>query len=422
MFLCGILFCAGCMPLVESEQFTPPSPSESSPLPETEVSPSAAPEIEAPATIEELSALLGIHITLPTVLPDGFSLASIGYDGEHEGALQYANGDVTLTFCYSSDPLTVDMQAHTLVLNGFRVYLMGESSAVTCAAWQKGGVRFRIVAEPSLTQNEMTTIVQGMLTAHDNTAHTSVESLEALSDALGYSVSLPAELPEGFALSSLNIYRGDIAELVYLSGEEELTFRKAEGELPVFYDGEPDQTLHCRIYGEEVLFHCTDGTVVYTSVSSGGYAYAVYAQMTLPQAAALTAGFLRADQQHAEQTLTADTGAFVDLLGYTAGVPQTLPEGMTFTGTYVYRGITAVQEYALNDSTAVFCKTLCAIAEQDSDIISEQTILNTKVSVLAQNAAYEWISGEFLYSVRFSTAVTSEQALQCIEAFISANG
>ena len=278
-----ILFLAtGCAKIDRAELDPAVMDVEPEPTPTATPQPSPTPPpIHTPETIADLSTVVGMPVFAPSEPLSGMSLSSIGYDGKKVGALKYSNGTNTLlyTFCVG---LEEDAQERSrmvaYVVSGIKTYIACTSTGYTAALWQKGGATYRLYCEPGLTLDDIKAAVDAMV----NVPRTGAESpdaatVEELSSIVGFSVQMPAIIPEGYALVDMYAYEGETPRIEYSNSELIITFTKCEGAIYPrrLLQNELPATDPADIGAITVLNYYTENGIALAEWINGDYGYAI---------------------------------------------------------------------------------------------------------------------------------------------------
>lgn len=109
------------------------------------------------------------------------------------------------------------------------------------------------------------------------------DSLSDLSKAVGFNVANPQNLPEGYALAGYYAVGGNLAQIAYVNGENELIFamttlQKVECDLGTF-----DETKTADVNGVSFELGLLDGSVHLAVARAGSYTYAIYSKSGLTE-------------------------------------------------------------------------------------------------------------------------------------------
>ncbi len=109
------------------------------------------------------------------------------------------------------------------------------------------------------------------------------DSLEELSDAVGFDVINPEGMPDGYVLAGYYAVGDHLAQVVYVRGNEELIFamttlKKVECDFDDF-----DETKTVNVGGIDYEYSLADGSVRLATARRGDYTYAVYAKNGLSE-------------------------------------------------------------------------------------------------------------------------------------------
>ena len=238
-----LMMFTGCTE-IDMAELPEPTP-EPTPEPEIDLDmyyePTPSVEIKAPKTIEELNELIDMNIAAPSSPAPGMELRSLGYDGKNEGALRYQdkNGSVLLyTFHTGIDESEAQGYSSSAHISGFDVLLSEKDSLYSGAYWVKGGCTYKIFAEPSLTQEDITNAVKAMILV----AKTSEDSPDVLSEGtleqiVGFKISSPKNLPDEYVFARMYAMNNETAITIYESEKLRVTFAQCEGDIY------PDRTV-----------------------------------------------------------------------------------------------------------------------------------------------------------------------------------
>ena len=123
-----------------------------------------------------------------------------------------------------------------------------------------------------------------ILTACSQTAEpVQYDSLAELSGAVGFDVINPAGMPEGYALAGYYAVGDNLAQIVYVNGNNELIFamttlKKVECEF-----GDFDETKTVGVNGVYFDYSISGGSVRLAAARVGDYTYAIYAKNGLTE-------------------------------------------------------------------------------------------------------------------------------------------
>lgn len=111
------------------------------------------------------------------------------------------------------------------------------------------------------------------------------DSLSDLSKAVGFNVVNPQNVPEGYALAGYYAVGGNLAQIAYVNGENELIFamttqQKVECDLGTF-----DEIKTVDMNGVSLELSLSGGSVHLAAARAGGYTYAIYSRSGLTEEA-----------------------------------------------------------------------------------------------------------------------------------------
>jgi len=109
------------------------------------------------------------------------------------------------------------------------------------------------------------------------------DSLSELSDAVGFDVINPAGMPDVYVLAGYYAVGGNLAQIVYVNGDNELIFamttlKKVECEF-----GEFDETKTVGVKGVYFEYSLSGGSVRLAAARMGDFTYAIYAKNGLSE-------------------------------------------------------------------------------------------------------------------------------------------
>ena len=122
-----------------------------------------------------------------------------------------------------------------------------------------------------------------LLTSCQSAAPMQVGSLAELSQTVGFDVVNPMNIPDGYALAGYYAAGNNLAQIVYVNGENELIFamtslQKVECDLGGF-----DQTKSVDVGGVNFDLSLSGGSVHLAVAHAGGYSYAIYSKTGLSE-------------------------------------------------------------------------------------------------------------------------------------------
>jgi hypothetical protein len=123
-----------------------------------------------------------------------------------------------------------------------------------------------------------------LLTACGETpAPVKYDSLSDLSNAVGFNVVNPIDVPDGYALAGYYAVGENLAQIAYVNGDNELIFamttlEKVECDLGTF-----DETKTAEVNGVGLELNFLGGSVHLAVARTGGYSYAIYSKNGLSE-------------------------------------------------------------------------------------------------------------------------------------------
>lgn len=143
-----------------------------------------------------------------------------------------------------------------------RRVLPGLALAACLALVVCGSLAFR----PLTVQPQPTQPVQGLNPIQ------AAEDVTALAQTLPFPLKVPTQLPEGYAVAHTSSIMGTLAQVVYTSGEDQLTYRMAEGSGDI--SGDYNQYAESEI-SEGVTLKGDGGAVSLALWEDGTYSYSL---------------------------------------------------------------------------------------------------------------------------------------------------
>lgn len=102
------------------------------------------------------------------------------------------------------------------------------------------------------------------------------ETMDEAQEAAGFTINVPDKVPEGYTLSTIRVIENDLADITYLNGENEITFRQAKGSEDISGDyNEYSETNEVKVGDIQVTTKGNDGVVNVAVWTNGDYSYSI---------------------------------------------------------------------------------------------------------------------------------------------------
>ena len=109
------------------------------------------------------------------------------------------------------------------------------------------------------------------------------DSLTELSDAVGFDVLEPTSLPESYVKAGYFCMDGVVAEILYMSGENQIIYAMTQIKNIKSDVAEYDEVKETQIDGHNVRLTLKDGYVMLGVMEKDGFTYSIYTQAGLSE-------------------------------------------------------------------------------------------------------------------------------------------
>ena len=107
------------------------------------------------------------------------------------------------------------------------------------------------------------------------------DEIEELSEAVGFEVIEPASLPEGYIKSGYFSVGGAVAEILYMSGDNQIIYAMSKVKNITSDIDDYDEIQETDINGHKAKLTLKDGYVMLGVMRIGDYTYSIYSQSGL---------------------------------------------------------------------------------------------------------------------------------------------
>ena len=107
------------------------------------------------------------------------------------------------------------------------------------------------------------------------------DSIDELSEAVGFTVLEPASLPEGYVLNGYFCVEDAVAELLYMSGDNQIIYAMSKVKNIASDITDYDEIEETEINGHRAKLTLKDGYVMLGTMQIGDFTYSIYSQSGL---------------------------------------------------------------------------------------------------------------------------------------------
>ena len=107
------------------------------------------------------------------------------------------------------------------------------------------------------------------------------DDIDELSEAVGFTVLEPASLPEGYVLTGYYCVGDAVAELLYMSGDNQIIYAMSKVKNITSDIEDYDEIVEQDINGHRAKLTLKDGYVMLGVMQIGDYSYSIYSQSGL---------------------------------------------------------------------------------------------------------------------------------------------
>ena len=186
-------------------------------------------------TVEEAMNAVKFTAEIPSYIPEGYKLDNISVMSGEMLQLIYKNGEDEI--CFRTEKTAEDISGDyneyknntVKKINGIEAKLRGNEN-IAGALWQNGDTAYSIYANKEISETEITKIAESVKDSDDEIVgmanpFVDYETLDEAKKAIKFSAKTPSYTPSGYKLDNISVMSGEMLQLIYKNGEDEICFR-----------------------------------------------------------------------------------------------------------------------------------------------------------------------------------------------------